>query len=201
MIEKNPNLVKEYTFVIASALPEAAVRKLSTLCTEAHIPLVVVKTYGLLAYLRSQVEEHRIVESKRENIPEDLCIFNPFPELLQFANSFNLATLSDSDHSHVPYPLILIQHLNEWRAQHGGAAPKTSAEKAQFKQFVSSKQRKPGQENYEEAIKAINRYCFGKVPIRPEVIQLMKDPKVGQLSETTPNFWILVTALKEFVGM
>jgi amyloid beta precursor protein binding protein 1 len=40
--------------------------------------------------------------------PPELRILNPFPELEAFANSLNLESLSDPDHSHIPYVALLI---------------------------------------------------------------------------------------------
>jgi len=47
---------------------------------------------------------------------EDLRLNNPFPSLLQFAKSFNLKSLDEQLHSHVPYIVILLQAADEWRA-------------------------------------------------------------------------------------
>ena len=54
---------------------------------------------------------------------------NPWPELLEYANSFDLDTKDETVRSHLPYVAILIQLLNKWKKDHGGAVPKTYEEK------------------------------------------------------------------------
>ena len=61
---------------------------------------------------------------------------NPWPELLQYANSFDLHTNDEAVRSHMPYVVILIQLLNKWRQDHGGAVPKTYEEKQDFKKEI-----------------------------------------------------------------
>lgn len=200
LIDSKPTFVREYTHVIASSLPEAALRKLSAICWEHSIPLIVVRSYGLLGYLRIAIDEHRVVESKRENVAEDLRLFNPFPELLAFANSFDYSKLNDPQFSHVPYAALLIQALAKWRKEHDGKAPTTSAEKTQFRADLKKSARSFGQENIEEAIKAAPKYCWQPVQLRSEVAAVLKDPKIGQISDTTPNFWVLATALRDFIA-
>ncbi len=198
LLERNPHFVLDFTHVVASGLPEAAVRRLAAVCWPAHIPVVWVRSYGFLGYIRLAVDEHRIVESKRENVPEDLRIFNPFPELQAYAAAFNLAALPDDKQSHVPYPVLLIQALDRWRAEHGGKAPATSAEKTAFKAEVKKYARSFGQENVEEALKAANKYCWQPLPLRSELAALLADPKAGQ--PDAGSFWIMVGALRDFIA-
>ena len=42
-------------------------------------------------------------------------INKPFPELLEFANSIDMNKLEDIDHNHIPYFIILIKALQEWK--------------------------------------------------------------------------------------
>lgn len=44
-----------------------------------------------------------MVESKPDNAPEDLRLGQPWPALQAFAESFDLATLDDVTHRHLPY--------------------------------------------------------------------------------------------------
>jgi amyloid beta precursor protein binding protein 1 len=90
----------------------------------------------MLGYLRIFKKESYIIETKDKENPfkRDLRCAQPWPELLEFANSFNLDTLVENEQIHVPYAVILIQAANVWRASHEGLLPKTFAEKGQFKQ-------------------------------------------------------------------
>ena len=82
------------------------------MCEANEIPLVVVRSYGLIGYIRNYSKEHRVIESKPDKDQTDLRLNNPFPELMEFVNSYNLAELPDHLHSHVPYPVLLIKLLD-----------------------------------------------------------------------------------------
>jgi amyloid beta precursor protein binding protein 1 len=47
----------------------------------------------------------------------ELRILNPFPELQEFWNSFDLDALDDTEHSHLPFPLLLNRANRELRAE------------------------------------------------------------------------------------
>src|SRR5690606_27812419 len=79
-------------------------------------------------------------------------------------------------------------------------APSTSAEKTQFREGLKKLARAFGQENINEAVKAAPKYCWQPVQLRSEVKALLADAKVGQITDTTPNFWVLTTALRDFVA-
>lgn len=42
------------------------------------------------------------------------------------------------EHGHVPYVVLLIKILNEWRSEHQGMAPETFQEKMDFKNYIKS---------------------------------------------------------------
>jgi len=54
---------------------------------------------------------------------------NPWPELLEFANKFDLDNMTSVEHEHTPYAVVLIKAANKWREAHDNTLPKTFAEK------------------------------------------------------------------------
>lgn len=46
----------------------------------------------------------------------DLRMDNPFPELAAFAHSFKLNGMEPNQKTHVPYIVILIQAVSNWKA-------------------------------------------------------------------------------------
>jgi amyloid beta precursor protein binding protein 1 len=54
------------------------------------------------------------VETHPEDVV-DLRLTAPWPELVHLANSLNLAEMDDFEHGHVPYILILLKVLNQWK--------------------------------------------------------------------------------------
>ena len=70
--------------VIATELSEKMMSTLSSLLWNANIPMMIVKSYGLIGYIRLQVKEHTVIESHPDNVIEDLRLDVPFEELVQF---------------------------------------------------------------------------------------------------------------------
>ena len=58
IIEKDPNFFKQFTVIIANNIPEQPLLKLSEVCWGANIPLLAVRSWGLLGYLRVVTPEH-----------------------------------------------------------------------------------------------------------------------------------------------
>jgi NEDD8-activating enzyme E1 regulatory subunit len=54
------------------------------------------------------------VETHPENIV-DLRLDTPFPALEQYAKTFNFDALDSMDHAHVPYVVILLKYLEQWK--------------------------------------------------------------------------------------
>jgi NEDD8-activating enzyme E1 regulatory subunit len=67
--------------------------------------------------------------------------------------------MSDDDHGHVPYLLLLIHYLQEWEKAHDGKAPSSYKEKNEFRDLVRKGMRthtaEGSEENFEEAISAV----------------------------------------------
>lgn len=188
-----------FTVVIAANLPEAPLRKLAAFLYERSIPLVVVRSYGFIGYLRLVTPEHTIVESKPDNPSDDLRIYNPFPELQKFADAIQLEGLDSAKHSHIPYAVVLIQLLNQWRKEHDGKAPETRADKDAFKKKIETTTYSwDKEENFREAHKAALK-AIAPPRIPDEVQQILRDEKASNISEKSDEFWVLAAALKEFV--
>ena len=71
----------------------------------------------------------------------------------------NLETLSDHEHGHVPYLLLLLHYLDQWKASHHGIPPENYREKTAFRDLVKDGARKDnsdgGEENFDEAVGAV----------------------------------------------
>uniref|UniRef100_H2ZIZ4 NEDD8-activating enzyme E1 regulatory subunit n=1 Tax=Ciona savignyi TaxID=51511 RepID=H2ZIZ4_CIOSA len=204
LLNKNPQFFYSFEVVIVSALDGATQRKLAELLWERKIPLVICYSYGFTGYLRIVVNEHCVVESHPDNAHADLRLLDPFPELIEYANSIDLEQMEKKEHSHVPYLIILYKYLQAWRKENDGQAPKNWKEKRQFKEKVLEGIRKnehgvqEDEENFEEAAKQVNSAL---VPYKlPDSLrQMFEDPKCTDVSEESSNFWILANGLKQFV--
>lgn len=55
-----------------------------------------------------------VVETHPEDVV-DLRLDCPWPELARLASSINLSEMDDFEHGHVPYVLILLKFLEQWK--------------------------------------------------------------------------------------
>jgi amyloid beta precursor protein binding protein 1 len=93
--------------------------------------LVVVNSAGFLAEFSIQFHEHtsmffilwpfgadfwlcQVIESHSETAPS-LRIDKAFPALLEYATSLDFSSMDPTDHTHVPYVIILVRALDDWR--------------------------------------------------------------------------------------
>ena len=142
LIEQKPDCFLQFTLVIATDLADEPLLKLSELLWQANIPLIVARSYGFTGYIRIAVPEHtggELVASflfspiahveyvrlpAREVVAEphpdaiiDLRLDCPFPALSAFVSQFDFKAMDSKDHSHTPFPVILIKCLEEWKAK------------------------------------------------------------------------------------
>jgi len=101
---------------------------------------------------------------------QDLRLLNPWPELASFARekTDHLQEMDAEQHGHIPYSLLLLHHLEEWKIQNGGKSPENYKEKAAFRDLVRQGTRtdnaEGGEENYEEAVAAVLKSLNPAVP-------------------------------------
>jgi amyloid beta precursor protein binding protein 1 len=58
-----------------------------------------------------------VIEAHPDNELPDLRLDQPFDELKAHCNSIELEKLSETDHSHIPYLIILFKYLESWKSQ------------------------------------------------------------------------------------
>ena len=131
-----------FSLIIASNLEESLLTKLSNVCDSLSLPLVSIRAYGSIGLCRLQLSEHEIIESKPTPDVPDLRIMQGFEELYEYCHSVDLESLSDMDHAHMPYIVILTKALQEWKKTNANP-PSNGEERAQFKQIVMGMVRYP----------------------------------------------------------
>ena len=67
--------------------------------------------------------------------------------------------MDDEQHGHVPWVLLLLHYLQQWKDSHNGSVPQNYKEKTEFRETVRkgmrTKNAEGGEENFEEAIGAV----------------------------------------------
>ncbi|RIB14402.1 hypothetical protein C2G38_2195249 [Gigaspora rosea] len=198
LIENRLDYFLQFTIVIATDIPEKPLLKLSEALWNANIPLFIVRTIGFIGYFRIVQPEHTVVETHPDSIM-DLRLDVPFPALEQYAKTFDFDSMDNMDHGHIPYVVILLKYLDQWKKDHDGKLPCTSAEKKQFKQIIESGRRNVDEENFAEALaNAWRAFTATKVP--HQVQEIFNDPACETLTANSSSFWILARAIRDFVA-
>lgn len=198
-----PELWANFSAVVVSeSLNSVVLLTLKQILWEKGIPLLVVSTCGFYASLLIINKETTVVETHDPSKLYDLRIDCPWPELQEYADSFVLEDLDDTEHAHVPYLVIFIKALDEWKRRHGGNSPLNYAEKKQFRaEYIEGMSRDIRVEtNFMEASQSVHRAL--QVTAVPDSIQQLFQNSIisdTNLSLQTPPFWLYVRALKDFV--
>ena len=128
-----------------------------------EIPLLYLSSIGFYSTFSLQLPpEFPIVDTHPDpTSTQDLRLLNPWPELSDFTRvkTADLENLSEHEHGHIPYLLLLLHYLGEWRVAHDGKAPENYKEKLRFRDMVEQGIRRDnpegGEENYDEAVAAV----------------------------------------------
>lgn len=205
LLDNNPYFFQHFQLVIVMAHSHSLLLKLSSILWSGEVAVLVVQNAGMVAVVRMVVNEHTVIEAHPDNSLWDLRLNQPFDELLKLCGDLHLPELSLKSHSHVPWLLLVLKYLQQWRQHNNGDYPSTTAHKKQLKQMISDGRlrREDGwmedEENFEEAIKNLN---IALLPTRlPDHIKDLFDHTscLNIHSESKP-FWILLSALKDFVA-
>lgn len=210
VMESNMSFFSSFSLVISCGLPEKPLLTLSKLLWSENIPFLVVKSSGFLGYIRLQVREHYIVETHPDNRTADLRLDSPWPELEAWLENQGgrLEKMTRQEHGHTPYPVILYRFLKQWRANHDGSIPANYKEKKEFKELIKTgllKREKNAEvdedeENFEEAVKAVNT-VITKSSIPSNTMKILNDDCAINIHAKSENFWVIANAVKRFVDL
>ncbi|XP_062506517.1 NEDD8-activating enzyme E1 regulatory subunit-like [Corticium candelabrum] len=204
ILENRPEFFSSFSCVVATGLEEKTLLLLDKVLCDYGIPLIIVRVYGFIGYMRIVVSEHTVIESHPDNTHPDLRLDRPFDQLQKYTDSMDLSAMNKQDHGHTPFVVLLLKYLDKWRATHDGAVPKSYKEKKEFKQLVKTgilcnEDGVPEvEENFDEADKSVNSSLVPtKVP--SEVQSIFCDDKCINITKESSLFWILARAVKDFV--
>uniref|UniRef100_A0A8C8HZY3 NEDD8-activating enzyme E1 regulatory subunit n=1 Tax=Oncorhynchus tshawytscha TaxID=74940 RepID=A0A8C8HZY3_ONCTS len=196
LLDNDPEFFHRFTLVIGVQLPESTCLRLGSVLWNANIPFLVCRTYGLVGYMRLVVKEHTVIESHPDNALEDLRLDQPFAELKNHIQSYDLEGMGKKDHSHTPWIIIVAKYLEKWFS--------TFYKKEAFKQLIrqgilkSEKGTPEDEENFEEAIKNVNT-ALNPTKISSGVDDIFNGEQCNDITSQTPTFWVMTRAVREFV--
>ncbi|KAL8873090.1 MAG: hypothetical protein Q9174_001378, partial [Haloplaca sp. 1 TL-2023] len=192
-------------FVASSSQRLADLRLVCQFATEKSIPLFYIHSVGLYSHFSVQLPDaFPIVDTHPDPAStQDLRLLEPWPELTAFmeAKTVDLDALSDHDHGHVPYLLLLLRFLEDWKKLHGGEPPKDYKEKKEFKSLIESKARtgnaEGGEENFDEAAASVLK-SLNKPSIPSGLKAIFDELETRSVYPDAANFWLIALAIMMF---
>ena len=160
----SPDFLAEYTIVIVvSPIRSSTLCSLSDMVAALSIPLIYVHSVGFLSrFCVGLPRMFPVIETHPDPTSTvDLRLLEPWSELssMAVAATKSIEDLSDYDHGHVPYLLLLLHYMDKWRGSHDGKPPQTYREKVEYRTMVSqgarTKNAEGGEENFDEATAAV----------------------------------------------
>ncbi|KAI0003164.1 hypothetical protein F4779DRAFT_110518 [Xylariaceae sp. FL0662B] len=172
--------------------------------SQHRTPIVSIHSAGFYSYFRIGLPgTFPIIDTHPEvDKTTDLRLLNPWPELDEFARDMtkHIDALDDHEHGHLPYVVILLHYLEQWRELHDGKNPTSYNDKEAFRVFVLSKARtrnpEGGEENFQEAGVAINKNI--KVPELEAGVKEVFEHQVSDEIERQSAFWVIAKAIEVF---
>eukprot|EP00775_Hariotina_reticulata_P012383 gene12383-12517_t len=199
LLENDPQFLEGYDLVIATQMPEQQLLRLEELCRRQGTKLLVVRSYGLMGYMRASLSEHVVVESRPDSQVDDLRLTCPWTALADWCYSFDLQQLDNHTFQHLPYVVLLLQALRSWQQSLGPGTlatrlPSSSQERAAFKSTLNSMKRTTAEDGIPLEVR---KDKFAK---RRKAYTIQADPKAQQVDASSTNFWLLVAALNRFLA-
>ena len=202
------NSLKPYNlFLICAPLRTSLLERICTYASGNSVPVVYVHSAGLFSTFSVQIpDEFPVVDTHPDpDTIQDLRLLLPWPELSAEAarQTKDLPDLADHDHGHVPYILLLLHYLSEWKTNHDGRLPQTFKEKTDFRSYVRSQARQSAsagpEENYDEACAAVLK-TISPPTISSGTRQMFALPQCQSenLTSTSSHFWLIANAVKTF---
>ncbi|KAL6251997.1 hypothetical protein RBB50_002207 [Rhinocladiella similis] len=199
------NSLQPYNLVLLCApIPLQYLQRICTYATERAIPVIYIQSAGFFASFSIQLpHEFAIVDTHPDpESTQDLRLLAPWPELEAVVDSIgDLTSLSDHEHGHIPYIILLLHYLKEWKKSHNDSYPSTFKEKTEFRDLVRSNARtnnpEGGEENYDEACAAVLK-SITSPPIGSGCKDMMNMASCIDVTKDSANFWVIARAIKQF---
>ncbi|CAO1635685.1 unnamed protein product [Parajaminaea phylloscopi] len=209
LLSSHPEFFTSFSLIIAANQSPQVRRALGALAWQgrqgASIPLLCVRGAGMLGEVQAQVAELGIVETHPAST-DDLRLISPWDELAAYASSYDVADRDAMAHSHIPFIVIILRVLDEWRRSHDSTLPNPAKDRKPFGDAINAL-RDPANldtENFDEAIAALGQNLWRPISsgrkVPDDVEKLFHDPACQDVTIQSTNFWLLVRALRDFVA-
>lgn len=197
--------LRPYNLIILSApIAPESLQKIASYSYASSIPLIYLRSAGFYAAFSVQLPaEFPIVDTHPDpETTQDLRLLAPWDELDAAVDALgDITKLSDHEHGHIPYILLLLHYLREWRSSHNNSDPLNFKEKTEFRDLVRSGTRtdnpEGGEENYEEATAAVLK-SIADPPMGSGCKDLLSMAQANPIGPGASNFWVIAHAIMGF---
>eukprot|EP00894_Picocystis_sp_ML_P001093 jgi/Pico_ML_1/51610/g2605.t1 len=198
LLARNPSFFGGFALVLAAQIGADDAAKIDRICRKHGSKVVDVRACGLVATVRIGGEEHPVIEARPDNVPDDLRLLSPWPELDAYVDKFELEGLDEATFRHVPHVVLLRKALRRWRGDRcADESPNTSEDRAQVRRILEGMVRVGDEENFREAYASIHKACA--TPQMPGELRAVLTDDAVHVHEGSSDFWFLVAGLKRFL--
>lgn len=199
-----PDSLKSFNLLIlCGPIAPDMLEHLSKYSLSAGIPMIYIQSAGFYSGFSIQLpKEFPIVDTHPDpDSTQDLRLLKPWTELTQAVDQLgDITKMSDHEHGHVPYLLILLYYLREWQSTHD-SLPSTFQDKTKFRDLVRSNARtsnpEGGEENFDEACNAVLK-SIAEPPLGDGCKQMFEMESCTNIDSDSANFWIIANAIHTF---
>ncbi|KAI6230754.1 NEDD8-activating enzyme E1 regulatory subunit [Aphelenchoides fujianensis] len=203
--ESSLAVLDRFSLVVGVHLPADVAARIGDHLHEKNVPFIWTTIVGLVGYFRVVYREHEVLNDHREMPPHDFRLQKPFQSLLDYAATFDLAAMDHEQHAHVPFLVLYLKALEEWRERIGdpAALPLNYKTRKDFLDTLMGMQMLNEQgiyneDNFAEAKQQVIR-SFGGFQLNANLQKLFDDPRTEESAgEQTSSFWTYVSAIKAF---
>jgi amyloid beta precursor protein binding protein 1 len=184
---------------------------LSKMAIDLGLPLVILRTYGLIGTVRIQSADgvhFTTLEPRPDAVQWDLRLPSTpaaaaaFPGLKAYTDDriAKMDAMDDQQHGHIPYPVILVKALALYAEKYSKPLPETFAEKDDFKAIVKGMSRDFNMEaNFMEAFDNAYRGYVSSAAVPGEVADLLEMDETKNLTADSKPFFLLLSSLADYV--
>lgn len=164
LFESPAKVHHNYTLIlIVSPTGLSSLERIASLAWKQLIPLFYIHSVGFYSQSSLQLPpQFPIVDTHPDPAStQDLRLLDPWLELAHFTRvkTADIENLSDHEHGHIPYLLLLLHYLERWKSTHDGRSPANYKEKTAFRELIRQGIRRDnpegGEENFDEAVGSV----------------------------------------------
>src|ERR1700761_652809 len=126
--------------MITAPVKSDTLQSISKHCQTRRVPLLYVHSVGFYISFAVQLPHDFPIVDTHPDPPAttDLRLLRPWPALLEYASlkTKDLQSMDDHEHGHVPYLILILYCLDEWKKSHDGKFPSNFKEKNEFKKLM-----------------------------------------------------------------